>query len=277
MRIFGLLLKRDFFIGVNKVKKSFLLLLGINLLVLMYPIYVNNHYNPDELFSFWDVIGKGIGGTPIVLVKEKIFEFPYTWLLLQLCIATAIGNFIKDDLFSHSCFVYIRAKSIWKLWVSKVLFCLILTIVFYILLFLLVYCAWNVSGKTTNEWTIYSESLIQSTKLQLSQEQMVLYSIILNFSGTVLITIIYSTLSLIMRTVYSYIVCVCILFSSVFSDNYILLGNESMLVRQPLFGQDIFTSIYISITVQFTLSLMFVIIGGIYLLRLEIFGDNNEE
>lgn len=277
MRIFYLLLKRDIFLGINKIKKRFLLLFVINLAALIYPIYSYSQYTSNELFSFWDIIGKGISGIPIILVKEKVFEFPYVWLLLQLSIATINGSFIKDDLFSHSSFVRIRAKSTWKLWISKVIFCLILTFILYIFLFGILYCIWKFSGQTTTQWTIYSENLIRFTKLQLSQNQMILYSILLNFLGTILITIIYGTLSLIMRTVYSYIICVALLFTSVFSDNFILLGNESMLVRQPIFGENILSSIHITLIVQCIISIFFVIIGGIYLSSLEVRGDNDEE
>ncbi|PET37892.1 hypothetical protein CN520_24445 [Bacillus cereus] len=277
MRIFYLLLKRDFFLGLDKIKKSFLLLLSINLLIFIFPIYFYHAYMPGEFFSFWDIIGKNIGGIPIKLVEEKVFEFPYAWLLLQLCIITIIGNYIKDDLLSHSSFVRIRAKSIWKLWISKIIFCLITAIIFYIFLFGITYFVWRLSGHITTQWTTQSENIVRFTKLQPFSNQLVLYSILINFGGTIFITSLYSTLSLIMRTVYSYIFCVSLLFLSIFSNNVFFLGNESMLMRQPLFGENIISSIYICLIIQFILSVICIILGGAYLSKLEILGDTNEE
>ncbi|HDR6390233.1 hypothetical protein [Bacillus thuringiensis] len=275
MYIYYLLLKRDIFLGISKMKLVFILLFIINLLLFLYPIYFFSVYMPNDLVSFWDVIGKSFGGIPIELIERKTFEFPFSWLLLQLCVATIIGNFIKDDLFSHSAFIRIRAKSIWALWMSKLVFCVILIGLFYFLLFGITWFICELNGQMVNHWTEYSKDLMVFTKIKLSYSQTILYSILLNFGGSVCITIVYATLSLIVRTIYSYLICVSILFSSVFSSNFIFIGNYTMLLRQPLFVESPLFSIYLSFVIQIVLSLIFIIIGGIYLSRIEIFTDHD--
>ncbi|MBZ5517985.1 hypothetical protein [Bacillus sp. KS1] len=272
-----LLFKRDLALGVNKTTRVFIILFMIALLNFLYPLYFLRTNIPDSSIAFWDLIGKTFLGVPFELVQQHTFEFPFGWLLFQLSGAILINTYIKDDLFAHSAFVRIRAKSIFKLWVSKLFFSCTVIIVFYISLLSLTWVVWKLSGGTTWELTVYGESILRYSSFQLSYSQIIIYSIVLNIGGTFLITFIFAFFSLIFKTIYSFVICSCILFFSIFSDSPILLGNESMLIRHPLFGFSPVVSISISLVTILTVCITLLIGGGLYLSKCELISDAKME
>ncbi|MEC0722228.1 hypothetical protein P8882_18415 [Bacillus haynesii] len=272
-----LLFKRDLALGFHKMKKMFIILFFVGLFNFLYPLYFIYVNMPDSSIAFWDIIGKTFLGVPVELVRQHTFEFPFGWLLLQLSGAILINTYIKDDLFSHSAFVRIRAKSIFKLWVSKLLFSCITIIVFYFVLLFITWWIWKLSGHTTEELTVYGEMLLRYSPFRLSTSQLVIYSIVLNISGTFLVTFIFSFLTLIFKTIYSFVICSCILFLSIFSNNPILLGNESMLIRHPIFSSSPVVSVCISLVIVLTLCIIFLIGGGLYLSKCELISDAEVE
>ncbi|MBY4603117.1 MULTISPECIES: hypothetical protein [Bacillus] len=272
-----LLFKRDLALGFNKITKVFTVLFMIGLFNFLYPLYFLHANIPDSSIAFWDIIGKTFLGVPFELVQQHTFEFPFGWLLFQLSGAILINTYIKDDLFAHSAFVRIRAKSIFKLWVSKLLFSCTAIIVFYISLLSLTWVVWKLSGGTARELTAYGESILRYSSFRLSYSQILTYSIVLNISGTFLITFIFAFFSLIFKTIYSFVICNCILFLSIFSDNPILIGNESMLIRHPIFGSSPVLSISISLVIVLTFCLTLLIGGGLYLSKCELISDKEME
>lgn len=277
MHTIYLLLKRDFLLGTSMIKKNFGLVFIIGMFIFIYPIYASHVYMPKEPISFWDVIGKPLGGVPFELVQEHTFEFPYGWLLLQLSGATIIGTFIKDDLYSWSAFIRVRAKSIWKLWVSKLIFGVITLLAFYILLLALTWAIWEFNGQATDQWTAYGRNLLRFTPIHFSYTQTIISAILLNFFGSICIMILYVTLSIMIRSIYSYISCTSLLVISIFSNNILLIGNNSMFVRQPLFGESPYLhSVWFSFILLIFLGIFFSIIGGIYLSRSEILDNNGD-
>ncbi|NOL31169.1 hypothetical protein [Bacillus altitudinis] len=272
-----LLFKRDMILGFHRTTKTFIIISILGLFNFLYYLYFLHISLTKSNVAFWDVIGKTFAGVPFKLVEQQTIEFPFGWIIFQLSGAILVNTFIKEDLFAHSAFIRVRTKSIFKMWVSKLLFCCAAIFIFYILILSLTWFVWKLSGGTVNNLTDYGESILRYSSFQFSYSQIIVYSILLNIAGTFLFTFIFAFLTLIFKTIYSFIICICILFLSIFSDNPMLLGNEFMLIRHPMFGLPPVVSIIMTLIIVPILCIVFSIGGGIYLSKYDLISDMEKE
>ncbi|MBU5258255.1 MULTISPECIES: hypothetical protein [Bacillus] len=272
-----LLFKRDLILGFHRTAKVFIIIVILGLFNFLYYLYFLHISLSKSTVAFWDIIGKTFAGVPFELVEQQTIEFPFGWIIFQLSGAILVNTFIKEDLFAHSAFIRVRTKSIFKLWVSKLLFCCTAILIFYILILSLTWFVWKLSGGTVNNLTDYGESILRYSSFQFSYSQIIVYSILLNIAGTFLFTFIFAFLTLIFKTIYSFMVCICILFLSIFSDNPMLLGNEFMLIRHPMFGLSPVVSIIMTLIIVPILCIIFLIVGGIYLSKYDLISNTEME
>lgn len=272
-----LLFKRDMILGFHRTTKTFIIISILGLFNFLYYLYFLHISLTKSNVAFWDIIGKTFAGVPFELVEQQTIEFPFGWIIFQLSGAILVNTFIKEDLFAHSAFIRVRTKSIFKMWVSKLLFCCAAIFIFYILILSLTWFVWKLSGGTVNNLTDYGESILRYSSFQFSYSQIIVYSILLNIAGTFLFTFIFAFLTLIFKTIYSFIICICILFLSIFSDNPMLLGNEFMLIRHPMFGLPPVVSIIMTLIIVPILCIVFSIGGGIYLSKYDLISDMEKE
>ncbi|MFI8624924.1 hypothetical protein ACIGEH_11605 [Bacillus altitudinis] len=272
-----LLFKRDMILGFHRTTKTFIIISILGLFNFLYYLYFLHISLTKSNVAFWDVIGKTFAGVPFELVEQQTIEFPFGWIIFQLSGAILVNTFIKEDLFAHSAFIRVRTKSIFKMWVSKLLFCCAAIFIFYILILSLTWFVWKLSGGTVNNLTDYGESILRYSSFQFSYSQIIVYSILLNIAGTFLFTFIFAFLTLIFKTIYSFIICICILFLSIFSNNPMLLGNEFMLIRHPMFGLPPVVSIIMTLIIVPILCIVFSIGGGIYLSKYDLISDMEKE
>ncbi|MGW5952457.1 hypothetical protein [Bacillus mycoides] len=270
MHTFYLLLKRDFVLGINIIKKSLFGNLVLASFIFLYPIYFFYTNIPKDPVNFWDIIGENFGGIPIELVKQQHFKLPYGWIYLQLFGATIIGTYIKDDIFLQSSFLRVRTRATWNLWISKLIFSITIICLLYILLLALTFVILNLNLNFTQDWTTYSQNLMRFSHEKFTYKQVIIYSIILNILGTICVTIMYAMFSLIIQPIYGYIICAVIVVSSIFSDNFIFIGNTSMFFRQTSLS-----TVYTSMCIQLVLITIFSVIGAIYLQKTEIIQETN--
>ncbi|MEH7698426.1 hypothetical protein V7188_15310, partial [Bacillus pumilus] len=87
----------------------------------------------------------------------------------------------------------------------------------------------------------------------------------------------FAFLTLIFKTIYSFIICICILFLSIFSDNPMLLGNAFMLIRHPMFGLSPVVSITMTLIIVPILCIVLSVVGGIYLTKYDLISDTEME
>ncbi|MBD3861586.1 hypothetical protein IEE86_17855 [Bacillus sp. 28A-2] len=272
-----LLFKRDMILGFHRTTKTFIIISILGLFNFLYYLYFLHISLTKSNVAFWDVIGKTFAGVPFKLVEQQTIEFPFGWIIFQLSGAILVNTFIKEDLFAHSAFIRVRTKSIFKLWISKLLFGSTAILIFYIIILSLTWFVWKLSGGTVNNLTDYGESILRYSSFQFSYSQIIVYSILLNIAGTFLFTFIFAFLTLIFKTIYSFIICICILFLSIFSDNPMLLGNEFMLIRHPMFGLSPVVSIIMILIIVPILCIVFSIVGGIYLSKYDLISDTEKE
>ena len=264
-------------LGFHRTAKTFIIISILGLFNFLYYLYFLHISLTKSNVAFWDVIGKTFAGVPFELVEQQTIEFPFGWIIFQLSGAILVNTFIKEDLFAHSAFIRVRTKSIFKMWVSKLLFCCAAIFIFYILILSLTWFVWKLSGGTVNNLTDYGESILRYSSFQFSYSQIIVYSILLNIAGTFLFTFIFAFLTLIFKTIYNFIICICILFLSIFSDNPMLLGNEFMLIRHPMFGLPPVVSIIMTLIIVPILCIVFSIGGGIYLSKYDLISDMEKE
>ncbi len=166
------------------------------------------------------------------------FEFPILWFLVMGGCLYLNLDYPLNDLTEEGQQVIIRAvskkswffsKCAWNLLSSTVYFLLgILTVLVFTL-------ACGGSTGLTNTPEISMHALQIYTSASVNVWQAVLAVVVLPWLTMAALNMLQMTLSLVMKPIFGFLVCICLLTVSLFTNSPIVLGNGAMVARSGIF------------------------------------------
>lgn len=140
------------------------------------------------------------------------FTFPTVWLLSNMLIIFINGSYFKEQLSRNSLYIITRCGRK-KLWINKLSCTLLNIFYYYFVIFIITYFAGIIFFKGSMDANVYFDVIV-------------LYV----FTST-MFTIVINTLCLVMDLKYASLVCIIVLFLSIFSRNGFMPGQQSILLR----------------------------------------------
>lgn len=274
MKDYFLLLKRDLQTGFQHAKNNFIILLILTLFFLLYPVLLLKSYDQNSYYSYLDTLLIGIGGVPIELVIQHSFKFPFLWLFIQLSLILIMNTWARTDIINFSSFTRIRIRKVYLLIISKYTCTFIITLIYCSLIFLLTFFLCCLFGIHSTNYTEYTLHTLNFSDFKMPYLQLTWFIILLNFSSALCAVFLFTTLSIMMKPVYAFLILTAWYVLSIFRDSFVFIGNLSMVLRQPLFHQNVFASIVITLLIQMIIILICIITSIIFLNKKDIIGDS---
>lgn len=217
------LLQRETLLIIDKSKKRYLILLGIVALIVIANLNKINVYADDirqvYLGDFFFFLFKGEKSSSVI----SEIEFPIFWFLVNIFIIIIIGDNIRSDFKNNGAYLLTRASRK-MVFISKMI-SIFLNIIFY---YGIIFAMSIIIGSLSFEYSKYFSYDI----IQLETVKMILAIILLYITTSIAIISLYSFLNLLMSEKFSVLIISMFLILSVYIDNIIMFGNNSMIIRQ---------------------------------------------
>lgn len=228
------LLRRDLILGFFSIRYRLFIAYFILMLLLFVNIQMltsNIRGIDNSSFSYIDLLVALFQGVEFAIIENHDFEFPYAWLVLQAIVPFLIGGYVREDFYNQTSFLFVRVRHRLSLWISKLLFSFIVVIFLYAFFFVLSYLAASI---------FISPSFTKLTYFSLSENVqispvMVIQFMMIPFGTGMMIATVQSVLSVFLKPVYSFIILISLFIISVYSENALLPGSYSMLLRYEYF------------------------------------------
>ena len=232
MKDYILLIKRDLQTGFQHIKNNFIILLIVTLFFLLYPVLLLKSYDQNTYYSYLDALLIGIGGIPIDLVKQHSFKFPFLWLFIQLSLIFIMNTWARTDIINFSSFTRIRMRKVYLLIISKYTCTFIITLIYCSLMFLSTLFLCSLFGIQSTNYTEYALHTLSFSDLKMPYLQLTWFIILLNFSSVLCAVFLFTTLSIMMKPVYAFLIITAWYVLSIFRDSFVFIGNLSMVLRR---------------------------------------------
>lgn len=236
------LLHRDILLGFHYVRNRFLVAVLFMIVLVGLTIYEFDQlaiHNQMELasYTYSDVIFTLFKGVDFEILHNPTKEFPFTWFMVLAFGPFMIGGYVRDDLFNQSSVLFIRARYQLSIWLSKILFCLLITILFYAIFLLLIVAATALFLSYSSEWgaagIVQIEPLIT---IEITPLSFSLQAILFPLLTSIILVIIQGIVSVFIRPIYTLFIILSLLIISVFSASFFFPGSYSMILRHELFA-----------------------------------------
>ena len=202
------------------------------------------------------------------------FEIPITWLMVQLYIAYAIGNYASEDqgIYGQHFIVRSTKKSFW--FISKCIYCSLTVIIYYALAYFIIILCTLITGNLTFRFSLDICSIMSEIDSSLiTSDKAIIHLIILPILTSLVLSLGQMVLSLYIKPILSFVFVVAYCSLSAYFESPLLIGNNSMILRFDPFleeglnpGFAIFSDLII---------IALVIILGCMLLKKHNYLDNN--
>lgn len=159
------------------------------------------------------------------------------WIVFHALLFSSIGFYLIDDLKKSATQIILRTKSRTLWWTSKIIWCTVLVVSYYLLFFICAVLCGFFSGNMTFSLSdeIVSE-LYEITLQGVSVGKTIFTIIVLPMIVSISFAIVNAFVSLIVKPIISLILVVCYLVASAFYESPILLFNYSMVLRNNFDG-----------------------------------------
>lgn len=159
------------------------------------------------------------------------------WIVFHALLFSSIGFYLIDDLKKSATQIILRTKSRTLWWTSKIIWCTVLVVSYYLLFFICAVLCGFFSGNITFSLSdeIVSE-LYEITVQGVSVGKTIFTIIVLPMIVSISFAIVNAFISLIVKPIISLILVVCYLVASAFYESPILLFNYSMVWRNNFDG-----------------------------------------
>lgn len=159
------------------------------------------------------------------------------WIVFHALLFSSIGFYLIDDLKKSATQIILRTKSRTLWWTSKIIWCTVLVVSYYLLFFICAVLCGFFSGNMTFSLSdeIVSE-LYEITLQGVSVGKTIFTIIVLPMIVSISFAIVNAFISLIVKPIISLILVVCYLVVSAFYESPILLFNYSMVLRNNFDG-----------------------------------------
>lgn len=275
-RHFYKIIKHDLTEGIRQNALKYILSFFLfSLLSMMFFSSVISMYTPSQQSlshgSFMDCAIYIFRGMNVYIPSpESPFMIPITWLTIQVMAAFLIVSYPTQDLHSYGVQILTRTKTRGSWWISKCVWNIFTTILFYSIGFIVIMLFALIFGKLSLFPGLELNLIINEVDLQsIGLFELVIAVFLLPVLTTIAISLFQMTLSFILTPILSYLITVCVFVSSAYFCLPVFIGNFSMLLRNQLIypqGSSSSTAIIINISI-IVISIM---TGYLYFKRYDI-------
>lgn len=235
-----LLVKHDLRQGVLHRWKFFLIsLLYFVFIDIVFIVGINTMFADTNVkCSISDImLNIFIGNKPFDPTEGKGINIAINWIVFHTLLFSSIGFYLIDDLKKSATQIILRTKSRTLWWTSKIIWCTVLVVSYYLLFFICAVLCGFFSGNITFSLSdeIVSE-LYEITVQGVSVGKTIFTIIVLPMIVSISFAIVNAFISLIVKPIISLILVVCYLVASAFYESPILLFNYSMVWRNNFDG-----------------------------------------
>lgn len=238
------LLHRDLLLGFHYVRNRLFVALVFMVVIVSLTVYqfdqmaIHNQINLAN-YTYSDLIFEIFEGVDFEILHNPTKEFPFMWLIILAFCPFIIGGYVRDDLFNQSSVLFIRTRYQLSIWLSKLLFCLIIVALFYAMFLLLILGATALFLSFSPDWGALGTVRIAPMMIEeMSPFMFSTHAFLLPLLTSVVLTVIQGIGSVFMRPIYILFILLSFLIISIFSSKPLFPGSYSMIVRHELFAGD---------------------------------------
>lgn len=254
---------------IKTSKKSILIKLGIFFTIFTtYTLLIIHRFHDYQIINSKSIILEVFKGCEYIEVSEglidKSFQFPTIWLFINSFIIYILGDYFYKDIKTNGKYLLIRVKKMQLIYISKIIWSIFLIILYYSILLL-------ISGLLgylfrTNTYEYIDLNYFKIGTINLIIDIFILYSL-----TSISLVIIFITLTLKIKPVYSFLIDIVLCISSLYVENKFFIGQHNLLIRHVPFDSIHDLTMHDSIILNFIIIIYFIIIGSIIASKREVF------
>lgn len=259
------LVRRD----IKTSKKSILIKLGIFFTIFTSYILLNIYRLHDyQIINSKSIILEVFKGCKYVEVSKGIidnfFDFPTVWLFINSFIIYTLGDYFYKDIKTNGKYVLIRVKKMQLIYISKIIWSILLIVLYYAILLL-------ISGLLGYLFRTSTYEYIDPNYFKICTLELIINIFILYSLTSISLVVIFITLTLKIKPVYSFLIDTILCVSSLYVKNKFFIGQHNLLIRHVPFDSTQNLTIYDSIIYNLILTICVIIIGSKVSSKKEIF------
>ncbi len=259
------LIKRD----IRTSKKSILIKFGTFFTIFIaYALLVIRHRHNYEIINTNSLIFEIFKGCKYIESSTELstsgFKLPVIWLFINSFIIYAVGNYFYEDIKINGKYVLIRVKKMQYIYLSKIIWSIIIIILYYS--FLLLISAVLGYLFRTDIYKYIDPNYLKIDTLDLIKNIFVLYTL-----TSISLVVIFITLTLKIKPVYAFLIDIVLCTSSIFVESELFIGQHSLLIRHTPFDLVHNFTMYDSIIYNLIITTGVIAIGSVLAAKKEVF------
>ncbi len=215
-------------------------------------------------YSFFDCYGYLFSGIEFYYFSaDSTFIIPIMWLVLQIIPAFLVGYYARNELTGFGQQMIIKSGSRKYWWFSKVIWCLISVVIYYIVIAAIV-GIFIIFKSGTFDISLWGFQDVMTLGLMngevITEFQIITICILLPFMTTLTMCLFQMVLTFYVQPLYAYMIAIVYCILCVYLPSHLMLGHYSMLVRSEYYSENGMPSI-IGLICMFILQIFIVAIG----------------
>lgn len=192
------------------------------------------------------------------------FQFPMFWLLVNAYILYVVGDYICNDMKKNGKYVLIRTGKVQHIYISKVIWAIIVIVVYYssLLAITCILANLNYSGL----YKSISEHYDKIGSVELIAQVFILFSL-----TSIAVSVIFTALSFKIKSLYAFLVSIVLYTASVFVDSKFFIGQHSIILRHVPFEYAHNFTMIDSVLFTGITFICFFIIGYKIIIKIDVF------
>ncbi|CEK36219.1 hypothetical protein UMC2_30891 [[Clostridium] sordellii] len=231
------LIKRDLIFGFTNNKLQFIFIFLVFMLVTwLYSLNIKTSIiglglSPKDV-NFIDIFYTVFKGIDYQMPPN----LPVFWILINIYITYLIGSYCYDDLSEDSSHIVVRMKSRKYIWISKVIWMITTVIAFYLIILLILAFFSIIMFNISFEWSEYSKTyMMHKVQNNYSGIQFISFTIFIYILTSITMSIIQMLISFMIKPMYIYITNISIIAIGIYSKEFIIPIQGSLILRQNIF------------------------------------------
>ena len=281
MHMFMLQIKYDIREGIVQQWKKYAVLCVVFIACVIHFIMLcraNRHIDTytcgDMVMWMFDGVKKFDAGA-----KNNV-DISSVYILPNIFIAYIIGNYVIKDLYGYGKDILIRTGSRIKWWLSKCIWCVLISCICYAMLYVIIIIAGICTGGFTfvpTKEVCYSllhmdkQLIIDNPNLTGLMASMMVMSLVM----TITFGIIQIAVGLIVSPTIAYIIVVSFLVVGAFSDNPLVISIYCMALRSGMYSPGGY-NMWLGLLIMAVIIMCCIIAGTLYARRMDIISKKQE-
>lgn len=167
------------------------------------------------------------GGEEYKIESGLAFNIPSLWLLLNLFSMYIVGYYPIENLKKYSALILIRCNNRVEYWISKIIWCLLTVVIFYLLLFVIAAIFVAFSG----DLSVLLHNDICENIMGINIESMTILRLLTPFLILFMMAVVQVNVSILLSPVSANLIMVIYMVCSVYYSNKIFVYNYCMYSR----------------------------------------------